>query len=88
MPDQKREQQISELKALRSELLAQYNRSQSQTKLFETDNEAEAILLRKSLLEDYSESQENGLHSIQYEDDESGGENKAPIKRMTYEKSR
>lgn len=88
MPDQNREQQINELKALRSELLAQYDRNESQTKSSKTDKEAEAILLRKLLLEDYSQSQENGLHSIQYEDDESGGENKAPIKRMTYEKSR
>ena len=88
MPDQNREQQINELKALRSELLAQYDRNESQTKSSKTDKEAEAILLRKLLLEDYSQSQENGLHFKQYADDESDAENKILTKKMTNERSR
>lgn len=83
MPNQNKEQQINELKASRRELLAEYDRTESQTKLSETDKEAEAILLRKSLLEEYSASQENGLYSIDYEDDESDNENKILTKTMT-----
>lgn len=77
MDNNNRTNQIEELKALRAELLAEYEKEAVQ----ETNSKEEAILLRQSLLEDYANSSDNSQVNT-YEDDESDGEN-PKVKMLT-----
>ena len=70
--------EIEELKALRTELLLEYD-----DKANDISNTEEAILLRQELLEEYSYAAENPSQiSSNYEDDESG-DSEAPVKTLT-----
>lgn len=75
--DENRAAQIEELKALRAELLEEYEKD-----IQETTSTEEAVLLRQSLLEEYSYSSENSQSSGNYEDDESNDDN-PQVKTLT-----
>ena len=81
MADENREEEIRKLKALRAELLSQYEGIEEKTDL----NTEEAILLRQTLLEDYRENKNSSeMHYSDYvENDDSDNESEAPVKKLT-----
>lgn len=78
--DNNRAAQIEELKALRAELLSEYENS-----LQEATSTEEAVLLRQSLLEEYDYSLNHAQTAGNYEDDESDGE-EPKVKSLTRER--
>ena len=75
--DNNRASQIEELKALRAELLAEYEND-----LQETTSTEEAVLLRQSLLEEYEHTSKQAQSLNVYRDDESDDEN-PQVKTLT-----
>lgn len=76
MPNYNREKEISELKALRAELLSQYEDVQNENKL----SVEESVLLRQTLLEDYVENNSDRYRDS--EDSNDSNESDAPVKRL------
>lgn len=76
MPDYNREKEISELKALRAELLSQYEDIQEENKL----SVEESVLLRQTLLENYDE--DNSDRYIDNDDSNDSHESDVLVKRL------
>ena len=76
MSDYNREKEISELKALRAELLSQYEYIQEENKL----SVEESVLLRQTLLENYDE--DNSDRYIDNDDGNDSNESDVLVKRL------
>lgn len=76
MSDYNREKEISELKALRAELLSQYEDIQEENKL----SVEESVLLRQTLLENYDE--DNSDRYIDNDDSNDSNESDVLVKRL------
>lgn len=76
MSDYNREKEISELKALRAELLSQYEDIQEENKL----SVEESVLLRQTLLENYDE--DNSDRYIDNDDSNDSHESDVLVKRL------
>ncbi len=76
MSDYNREKEISELKALRAELLSQYEDIQEENKL----SVEESVLLRQTLLENYDE--DNSDRYIDNDDGNDSNESDVLVKRL------
>lgn len=76
MSDYNREKEISELKALRAELLSQYEDIQEENKL----SVEESVLLRQILLENYDE--DNSDRYIDNDDSNDSHESDVLVKRL------
>ena len=76
MSDYNREKEISELKALRAELLSQYEDIQQENKL----SVEESVLLRQTLLENYDE--DNSDRYIDNDDGNDSNESDVLVKRL------
>ena len=75
MSDYNREKEISELKALRAELLSQYEDIQEENKL----SVEESVLLRQTLLENYDD---NSDRYIDNDDSNDSHESDVLVKRL------
>ena len=84
MSEKSREDEIRDLKNLRAELLAEYEKSEAETEQSKANEEAEAVLLRQSLIEDYEASEGNQTtEKNNYVDEESDNDEEAPVKVLT-----
>lgn len=83
MTDKNREVEKREFKNLRIELLKEYEDSPAQTEDCKTNTEAEAILLRQSLFENYEATEENEkTQENKYVDEELDNGDEAPVKKL------
>ncbi len=76
MSDYNREKEIHELKALRAELLSQYEDIQKESKL----SLEESVLLRQTLLDNYGE--DNFNRYIDNDDSNNSNESETFVKRL------
>lgn len=78
MSDYSREKEISELKALRAELLSQYEDNKDENKL----SVEESVLLRQTLLNDY-DGDDNSNKYIDSEDSDDSEQSNVLVKKLT-----
>ena len=84
MPEKSRDEEIRDLKNLRAELLAEYEKTEQNVDQSTANEEAEAILLRQSLIEDYEASERDQTSEKKnYVDEESDNDEDAPVKVLT-----
>lgn len=84
MPEKSRDEEIRDLKNLRAELLAEYEKTEQNVDQSTANEEAEAILLRQSLIEDYEASERDQTsEKNNYVDEESDNDEDAPVKVLT-----
>lgn len=84
MPEKSRDEEIRDLKNLRAELLAEYEKTEQNVDQSTDNEEAEAILLRQSLIEDYEASERDQTsEKNNYVDEESDNDEDAPVEVLT-----
>lgn len=84
MPEKSRDEEIRDLKNLRAELLAEYEKTEQNVDQSTANEEAEAILLRQSLIEDYEASERDQTsEKNNYVDEESDNDEDAPVEVLT-----
>lgn len=84
MPEKSRDEEIRDLKNLRAELLAEYEKMEQNVDQLTANEEAEAILLRQSLIEVYEASEsDHTSKKNNYVDEESDNDEDAPVKVLT-----